>query len=48
MAENKISSDKIAGTGKDGRIMKDDVLKAVQSIAIEDTEKISTLALLFQ
>ena len=42
MAENKISSDKIAGTGKDGRIMKDDVLKAVQSIAIEDTEKIST------
>ena len=42
MAENKISSDKIAGTGKDGRIMKNDVLKAVQSIAIEDTEKIST------
>ena len=42
MAENKISSDKIAGTGKDGRIMKDDVLKAVQSITIEDTEKIST------
>ena len=42
MAENKISSDKIAGTGKDGRIMKNDVLKAVQSVAIEDTEKIST------
>ena len=42
MAENKISSDKIAGTGKDGRIMKDDVLKAVQSVAIEDTEKNST------
>ena len=42
MAENKISSDQIAGTGKDGRIMKNDVLKAVQSIAIEDTEKIST------
>ena len=42
MAENKISSDRIAGTGKDGRIMKDDVLKAVQSITIEDTEKIST------
>jgi len=41
MAENKISSDKIAGTGKDGRIMKDDVLKAVQSVTIEDTEKIS-------
>ena len=42
MAENKIPSDKIAGTGKDGRIMKDDVLKAVQSVTIEDTEKIST------
>ena len=42
MAENKISSDKIAGTGKDGRIMKNDVLEAVQAIAIEDTEKIST------
>ena len=41
MAENKISSDKIVGTGKDGRIMKNDVLKAVQSVAIEDTEKIS-------
>ena len=42
MAENKISSDKIAGTGKDGRIMKNDVLKAVQSVAIEDTENSST------
>ena len=42
MAENKISSDKIAGTGKDGRIMKNDVLKAVQSVAIEDTEKSPT------
>ena len=42
MAENKISSDKIAGTGKDGRIMKNDVLKAIQSAAIEDTEKSST------
>ena len=42
MAENKISSDKIAGTGKDGRIMKNDVLKAVQSAAIEETEMSST------
>ena len=41
MAENKISSDKIVGTGKDGRIMKNDVLKAVQSAAIEETEKSS-------
>ena len=41
MAENKISSDKIVGTGKDGRIMKNDVLKAVQSAALEDTEKSS-------
>ena len=39
MAENKISSDKIVGTGKDGRIMKNDVLKAVQSAGIEETEK---------
>jgi 2-oxoglutarate dehydrogenase E2 component (dihydrolipoamide succinyltransferase) len=39
MAENKISADKIVGSGKDGRIMKDDVLKAVQSVAIETTEK---------
>ena len=41
MAENKIPSDKIAGTGKDGRIMKNDVLKAVQSAGIEETEKSS-------
>ena len=41
MAENKISPDKIAGTGKDGRIMKNDVLKAVQSAGIEETEKSS-------
>ena len=39
MAENKISSDKIAGTGKDGRIMKNDVLRAVQSAAIEEAEQ---------
>ena len=39
MAENKISADAIEGSGKDGRIMKNDVLKAVQSIAIETTEK---------
>ena len=41
MAENKIPSDKIAGTGKDGRIMKEDVLKAVQSAGIEETEESS-------
>ena len=41
MTENKISPDKIAGTGKDGRIMKNDVLKAVQSAGIEETEKSS-------
>ena len=41
MAENKISSDKIIGTGKDGRIMKNDVMKAVQSAGIEETEKSS-------
>ena len=41
MAENKILSDKIVGTGKDGRIMKNDVLKAVQSAGIEETEKSS-------
>jgi len=41
MAENKISSDTIAGTGKDGRIMKNDVLKAVQSAANEETEQYS-------
>ena len=39
MAENKISPDKIAGTGKDGRIMKNDVLKALQSAAVEEKEK---------
>ena len=43
MAENKISPDKIVGTGKDGRIMKNDVLKAVQSAAIDETEKSSPL-----
>ncbi len=42
MAENKISPDKIAGTGKDGRIMKKDVLKALRSAAIDETEKKST------
>ena len=42
MAENKISPDKIAGTGKDGRIMKNDVLKAVQSAGIEEREKSSS------
>ena len=41
MAENKILADAIEGSGKDGRIMKNDVLKAVQSIAIETTEKSS-------
>ena len=41
MAESKISSDTIAGTGKDGRIMKNDVLKAVQSAANEETEQYS-------
>ena len=41
MAENKISSDKIVGTGKDGRIMKNDVMKAVQSAGIQETEKSS-------
>ena len=41
MAENKISSDTIAGTGKDGRIMKNDVLKAVQSATNEETEQYS-------
>ena len=41
MAENKISSDKIVGTGKDGRIMKNDVMKAVQSAGIEGAEKSS-------
>ena len=42
MAENKISPDKIAGSGKDGRIMKNDVLKALRSAAIDETEKNST------
>ncbi|MFL2795484.1 MAG: 2-oxoglutarate dehydrogenase complex dihydrolipoyllysine-residue succinyltransferase [Paracoccaceae bacterium] len=41
MAENKIPSNKIVGTGKDGRIMKNDVLQAVQSAGIEKTEKSS-------
>ena len=41
MAENKISSDKIVGTGKNGRIMKNDVLKAVHFAGIEETEKSS-------
>jgi len=41
MAENKISSETIAGTGKDGRIMKNDVLKAVQSSTNEETEQYS-------
>ena len=41
MAENKISSETIAGTGKNGRIMKNDVLKAVQSSTNEETEQYS-------
>ena len=41
MAENNISSDTIAGTGKDGRIMKNDVLKAVQTATNEETEQYS-------
>ena len=41
MAENKISSETIAGTGKNGRIMKNDVLKAVQSATNEETEQYS-------
>ena len=41
MAENKISSETIDGTGKDGRIMKNDVLKAVQSAKNEETEQYS-------
>ena len=41
MAENRISSETIAGTGKDGRIMKNDVLKAVQSATNEETEQYS-------
>ena len=41
MAENKISSETIDGTGKDGRIMKNDVLKSVQSATNEETEQYS-------
>ena len=38
MAENNISHNQITGTGKEGRIMKDDVLKVVQSAVIRTTE----------
>ena len=38
MAENNISPIQITGTGKEGRIMKDDVLKVVQSAVIKTTE----------
>ena len=38
MAENNISPNQITGTGKEGRIMKDDVLKVVQSAVIKITE----------
>ena len=38
MAENNISPNQITGTGKEGRIMKDDVLKVVQSVVIKTTE----------
>jgi 2-oxoglutarate dehydrogenase E2 component (dihydrolipoamide succinyltransferase) len=38
MAENNISPNQITGTGKEGRIMKDDVLKVVQSAVIRTTE----------
>ena len=38
MAENNISPNEITGTGKEGRIMKDDVLKVVQSAVIKTTE----------
>ena len=38
MAENNISPNQITGTGKEGRIMKDDVLKVVQSAMIKTTE----------
>ena len=38
MAENNISPSQITGTGKEGRIMKDDVLKVVQSAVIKTTE----------
>ena len=38
MAENNILPNQITGTGKEGRIMKDDVLKVVQSAVIRTTE----------
>lgn len=38
MAENNISPNQITGTGKEGRIMKDDVLKVVQSAVIKTTQ----------
>ena len=38
MAENNISPNQITGTGKKGRIMKDDILKVVQSAVIKTTE----------
>ena len=38
MAENNISPNQITGTGKEGRIMKDDVLKVVQSAVIKTTK----------
>lgn len=38
MAENNISPNQITGTGKEGRIMKGDVLKVVQSAVIKTTE----------
>jgi 2-oxoglutarate dehydrogenase E2 component (dihydrolipoamide succinyltransferase) len=41
MAENNISSDQITGTGKEGRIMKGDVLRAIQSAVIKTTENSS-------
>lgn len=41
MAENNISSDQITGTGKEGRIMKGDVLRAVQSAVIKTTKNSS-------
>lgn len=38
MVENNISPNQITGTGKEGRIMKDDVLKVVQSAVMKTTE----------
>ena len=38
MAENNLSSDQVTGTGKDGRIMKEDVQKALASPAPTKTE----------